>query len=70
MTYGDLTREEVDRIISNPYAMAILEENYNRAMAEFNAAVDSDIARMMREEMVMSHPDDEDDPEPEDDTLP
>ncbi len=70
MTYGDLTREKVDRIISNPRAMAILEENYNHAMAEFSAAVDSDIARMMREEIVMPHPDDEDDPEPEDDTLP
>ncbi len=70
MTYGDLTREEVDRVISNPYAMAILEENYNRAMAEFNAAVHADIARMMREEMVMPHPDDDEDPEPEDETLP
>ena len=50
MTYGDLSREEIERIIDNPNAMALLRNNYDKAMLEFSQAVDADIARMFREE--------------------
>lgn len=50
MTYGDLTREQVDRLVDDPVYMARLEENYNAKMAQFQKDVDADLARIIKAE--------------------
>jgi hypothetical protein len=51
MTYGDLTREQIDKLVSNPEYMRKLKETYDRKMAEFNKAVDEDLACIINEQI-------------------
>lgn len=47
MTYGELTKEQIDAIVDDPVKMTLLKKNYDAGVAQFQRDVDADIKRLM-----------------------